>query len=94
MSVIEGSDAWKAQDKGPAIVTACWAVTAVSTAFVAARIYVQGGLMKKFKSDDICVILGLVRRAVVSRLVASSLTGACANIRSADTSQLDCRQWR
>lgn len=60
MDVVEGSDAWKAQDKGPAIVTACWAVTALSTVFVAARIYVQGGLMKKFKSDDICVILALI----------------------------------
>lgn len=65
--VVEGSDAWKAQDKGPAIVTVCWALTAISTVFVAARVYVQGGLMRKFRSDDVCVILALVRTLTPSR---------------------------
>ncbi|KAG7062682.1 integral membrane protein [Colletotrichum scovillei] len=57
-SPAEGSDAWKAQDKGPTIVIVCWVVTAISTSFVIGRIYVRGKIMKKFQSDDWFIILG------------------------------------
>ncbi|KAL0943430.1 uncharacterized protein CTRU02_201316 [Colletotrichum truncatum] len=37
-----GSDEWKAQDKGPAIIIICWVVTAISTCFVLGRAYFCG----------------------------------------------------
>jgi hypothetical protein len=55
-----GSDAWKAQDKGPTILATCWAVTALSTIFVGARIYVRGVILKKLHSDDYFSILAQV----------------------------------
>ncbi|KAF9871286.1 hypothetical protein CkaCkLH20_11207 [Colletotrichum karsti] len=55
-----GSDAWKAQDKGPTIVVVCWIVTAVSTLFVLGRVYVRGRIMRKFHSDDWFIILGQI----------------------------------
>ncbi|KAK1705051.1 integral membrane protein [Colletotrichum lupini] len=58
-SPAEGSDEWKAQDKGPIIVIVCWIVTAISTCFVFGRVYVRGKIMKKFQSDDWFIILGL-----------------------------------
>ncbi|KAK1638742.1 hypothetical protein BDP81DRAFT_479826 [Colletotrichum phormii] len=57
-SPVEGSDEWKAQDKGPTIVIVCWVVTAISTCFVVGRVYVRGKIMKKFQSDDWFIILG------------------------------------
>ncbi|EXF74539.1 integral membrane protein [Colletotrichum fioriniae PJ7] len=57
-SPAEGSDAWKAQDKGPTIVIVCWVVTAISTSFVIGRVYVRGKIMKKFQSDDWFIVLG------------------------------------
>ncbi|KAJ9143879.1 Integral membrane protein [Pleurostoma richardsiae] len=55
-----GSDAWKAQDKGPTIVATCWAVTAISTFFVVARVYVRGKIMGRLQSDDYFTVLGLI----------------------------------
>lgn len=55
-----GSDAWRAQDKGPTILATCWAVTTLSTIFVGARIYVRGVILKRFYSDDYFSILALV----------------------------------
>ncbi|KAK2730268.1 integral membrane protein [Colletotrichum kahawae] len=55
----EGSDEWKAQDKGPTIIVVCWIVTAISTCFVLGRVYVRGKIMRKFHSDDWFIILGL-----------------------------------
>lgn len=61
-----GSEAWKAQDKGPSILIVCWMATAISTVFVLSRIYVRGRIMGKFQSDDYFVLLGQVRRHPVS----------------------------
>ncbi|OHW91991.1 integral membrane protein [Colletotrichum incanum] len=55
-----GSEAWKAQDKGPGILIICWVVTAISTVFVLGRVYVRGNIMGKFQSDDYFIILGQV----------------------------------
>lgn len=52
--------AWAAQDKGPSVLAACWTVTAVSTIFVAGRLYVRGVLQRKLWSDDYFIILSLV----------------------------------
>ncbi|KAK8039361.1 hypothetical protein PG993_007772 [Apiospora rasikravindrae] len=52
-------DAWAAQDKGPTVLVACWTVTAVSTLFVAGRLYVRGVLQRKLWSDDYFIILSL-----------------------------------
>ncbi|KAL2883139.1 hypothetical protein SGCOL_001327 [Colletotrichum sp. CLE4] len=41
-SPVEGSDEWKAQDKGQTIVIVCWIVTAISTCFVVGRVYFCG----------------------------------------------------
>ncbi|KAK1676920.1 integral membrane protein [Colletotrichum godetiae] len=61
MSGLEkGSDAWKAQDKGPGIITVCWIFTALSTIFVLGRVVVRWKIMRKFHSDDYFVIAGLV----------------------------------
>ncbi|KAK7921284.1 hypothetical protein PG985_009306 [Apiospora marii] len=52
--------AWAAQDKGPSVLAACWTVTAVSTIFVAGRLYVRGVLQRKLWSDDYLIILSLL----------------------------------
>ncbi|KAK8087154.1 hypothetical protein PG994_002128 [Apiospora phragmitis] len=52
--------AWAAQDKGPTVLVACWTVTAVSTLFVAGRLYVRGVLQRKLRSDDYFIILSLL----------------------------------
>ncbi|KAK1486321.1 uncharacterized protein CCOS01_12464 [Colletotrichum costaricense] len=56
----KGSEAWKAQDKGPGIITVCWIFTALSTLFVLGRVVVRWKIMRKFHSDDYFVIAGLV----------------------------------
>ena len=56
----QGSDAWRAQDNGPAIVATCWAITAASTVFVGARLYVRGVILKGLHSDDYYSLLALV----------------------------------
>jgi hypothetical protein len=68
-----GSDAWRAQDKGPTILAACWAVTALSTVFVGARFYVRGVILKKLHSDDYYSILALVSGSVSCLEVAYNL---------------------
>ncbi|KAF4119522.1 hypothetical protein GMORB2_4652 [Geosmithia morbida] len=60
MSPVEGSSAWEAQDKGPRIVSVCWAVTAFSTLFVIARVYVRGYVQRKLQQDDYWTLLALV----------------------------------
>ncbi|KAK2037188.1 integral membrane protein [Colletotrichum somersetense] len=55
-----GSDAWKAQDKGPTILHICWVVIGISTLFVLARVYVRGRIMKNFQWDDYFIILGQI----------------------------------
>ncbi|UQC78909.1 uncharacterized protein CLUP02_04388 [Colletotrichum lupini] len=56
----KGSEAWKAEDKGPGIITVCWIFTALSTLFVLGRVLVRWKIMRKFHSDDYFVIAGLV----------------------------------
>ncbi|KAK0370408.1 integral membrane protein [Colletotrichum limetticola] len=56
----KGSEAWKAQDKGPGIITVCWIFTALSTLFVLGRVVVRWKIMRKFHSDDYFVIAGQV----------------------------------
>lgn len=47
-----GSEAWLAQNKGDVVVGLCWTVTAVSSLFVAARIWVRASMWKKLELDD------------------------------------------
>lgn len=49
-----------ADTKGPTIVVVNCVVTAISTAFVFARLYVRVGMMKKFQLDDFFIVLSLV----------------------------------
>ncbi|KAK6209835.1 integral membrane protein [Colletotrichum tabaci] len=64
-----GSEAWKAQDKGPSILIVCWMATAISTVFVLSRIYVRGRIMGKFHSDDYFVLLGQMCGCIATALV-------------------------
>ncbi|KAK2047218.1 integral membrane protein [Colletotrichum somersetense] len=56
----KGSQAWEAQDKGPAIIAVCWGFTALSSIFVLSRIYVRLRFVGRFYSDDYFIILGLI----------------------------------
>lgn len=56
----EGSDEWKAQDKGPWILITCWVITAISTIFIIARVYVRGFIHGKLLQDDYWCIIGQV----------------------------------
>lgn len=56
----KGSDAWKAEDKGPEMITICWAMTALTTVFVAARVWCRRRIGHKFFSDDYYCIISLV----------------------------------
>ncbi|XDG01720.1 hypothetical protein ABKA04_001335 [Annulohypoxylon sp. FPYF3050] len=49
-----------ADTKGPTIVVVNCVVTAISTAFVFARLYVRIGMMKKFQLDDFFISLSLI----------------------------------
>lgn len=60
MSSAEGSDAWKAQDKGPTIVAVCWTMMALATVFVMGRLSVRGLIQKQLRSDDVYVTVALV----------------------------------
>lgn len=53
-----GSDEWKAQNKGPAILAVCWLSTLLSTLFVLARVYLSCVIKGKFRSDDLFIIVG------------------------------------
>src|SRR4051794_35444889 len=68
-----GSDAWRAQDKGPTIVAVCWTLTALSTVFVGARLYVRGVILRKLHSDDYYSILALVSGSLFCLKVACIL---------------------
>jgi hypothetical protein len=54
------SPAYVAQDRGPITVATMCAVTAVSTAFVVARIYVRARIMRKVYYDDYVIIFSVV----------------------------------
>ncbi|KAK2029185.1 integral membrane protein [Colletotrichum zoysiae] len=56
----KGSQAWEAQDKGPAIIAVCWGFTALSSIFVLSRIYVRLRFVGRFYSDDYFIILGMI----------------------------------
>ena len=55
-----GSAAWEAQNKGPWILITCWLVTAVSTLFVLARVYVRGWMQGKLQQDDYWTMIAMV----------------------------------
>lgn len=57
---VEGSPEWIAQDKGPSILAICWTVTAISTFFVAGRLYVRAKIKGRLQSDDYYTLLALV----------------------------------
>ena len=67
------SDAWKTQDKGPSIIATCWAVTAASTVFVGARLYVRGVILKRLHSDDYYSLLALVSVSLFCSAIARNL---------------------
>ena len=86
-----GSDAWRAQDKGPTIVAVCWAVTALSTVFVGARLYVRGVILRKLHSDDYYSLLGMVSGSLFCLKVALYFRSDSA-FRYAAKSRQPCRQ--
>ncbi|OLN86862.1 hypothetical protein CCHL11_04579 [Colletotrichum chlorophyti] len=51
---------WRAQNKGPAIITVCWVFTILSGFFVFIRILLRWKIIGKFYTDDYFVILGLI----------------------------------
>ncbi|KAF6827702.1 integral membrane protein [Colletotrichum musicola] len=55
----KGSDAWKAEDKGPEMIATCWAITALTTVFVFARVWCRRRIGRKSFSDDYCCIISL-----------------------------------
>ncbi|KAK1990331.1 integral membrane protein [Colletotrichum falcatum] len=74
----KGSEAWKAQDRGPAIIAVCWVFTALSTMFVMSRVYVRLRFAGRFYSDDYFIILGLMCGYIstsLSTLAVASGTG-------------------
>ncbi|KAI1214679.1 uncharacterized protein F4807DRAFT_455133 [Annulohypoxylon truncatum] len=54
------STAATGETKGPTIIVVNCIVTAISTAFVFARLYVRVGMMKKFKLDDALISFSLI----------------------------------
>ena len=52
---------WAAQDRAPAVIASIVVVTALSTLFVAARLYVRGGIIKRLQPDDYIIMVSLVR---------------------------------
>lgn len=73
----EGSKAWAAQDKGPSILIVCWLVTALSTLFVFARVYVRGWMQRNLQQDDWWIIIAMVCGYVSTSL--STLAVASGN---------------
>lgn len=53
-------EAYAAENKGPWILITCWLVTAVSTLFVIARVYVRGFMHGKLQQDDWWTIIAMV----------------------------------
>ncbi|TLS28553.1 hypothetical protein PpBr36_01430 [Pyricularia pennisetigena] len=53
-----GSEEWLAEDKGTAILVACWVSTLISSVFVLSRVYVNGFMKQKLRSDDWFIIIG------------------------------------
>ncbi|KAJ4397758.1 hypothetical protein N0V93_001994 [Gnomoniopsis smithogilvyi] len=54
------SAAWKAENKGPVIITTCWIFSVLSTVFVAGRLWVRGAVWKKIQLDDHLVVAALI----------------------------------
>lgn len=52
---------WAAQSKTPAIIGTTVVFASLSTVFTAARLYVRGGIMKKFQLDDMFITMAAVR---------------------------------
>lgn len=61
-----GSAAWRAENKGPVIITTCWTFSVLSTVFVAGRLWVRGSVWKKIQLDDHLVVAALVRAPISS----------------------------
>ncbi|KAI6371870.1 hypothetical protein MCOR25_003898 [Pyricularia grisea] len=57
MSTVE-SEEWLAEDKGTAILVTCWIATSISSLFVLSRVYVNGFMKQKLRSDDWFIIIG------------------------------------
>lgn len=55
-----GSPEWLAEDKGAEILISCWVSTLISSAFVLSRVYVNGFMRQKLRSDDWFIITGQV----------------------------------
>lgn len=49
-----------AENKGPAILAACYTVEAIASFFVAARLFVRGRMMGKWQLDDWLIIVSMV----------------------------------
>lgn len=75
MVVEEGSKEWKAQNKGPWILVTCWLITAISTLFILARVYVRGFIHGKLQQDDywsvVAQICGYISTALSTLAVAN-----------------------
>ncbi|KAJ2897436.1 hypothetical protein MKZ38_004667 [Zalerion maritima] len=51
---------WAAEDKGPAIVGTIIAVSAITTLFAAARLYVRGWIIRRLQIDDWIIVLSII----------------------------------
>ncbi|KAF5521748.1 hypothetical protein CGCA056_v007320 [Colletotrichum aenigma] len=56
---VKGSEAWRAEDKGPEMLWVCWTMAGLTTVFVLARVWCRRRIGRTFYSDDYCCILSL-----------------------------------
>lgn len=70
-----GSPEWLAEDKGAEILISCWVSTLISSAFVLSRVYVNGFMRQKLRSDDWFIITGQVCFFVSCPLHTSTISG-------------------
>ncbi|KAL0932194.1 uncharacterized protein CTRU02_213147 [Colletotrichum truncatum] len=67
----KGSEAWQAENRGPGIVSACWTMAGLATAFVSARIWCRHKVGRKVYSDDYYCILSLI--CAIASCVATTI---------------------
>lgn len=81
---------YAAENKGSWILATCWVVTAISTLFVLARVYVRGFVQKKFQQDDVWVIIAQICSYIstaLSTVAVHSGNGQHWSLLSADQQQ-------
>lgn len=69
--IFEASPATMDEDKGPKILALCWTFTALSSLFVAARLYARYSVHRKIFADDYWIILSTASSHYAINLVGS-----------------------